>query len=72
MFSIAFISAIRNSSTTILLITAGNYSLFVVMLECSRGGQLEIASIIGVIVAAVTLVTAIFARRTGLTVGIDS
>ncbi|MGH7817629.1 MAG: ABC transporter permease, partial [Candidatus Binatia bacterium] len=72
IFSIVFISAIRDISTTILLITARTRSLSVLMLEYSRGGQLEIASIIGVIIAAVAIAAAMLVRRLGLTVGVGS
>lgn len=66
IFAIVFVSAIRDISTIILLITARNRSLAVLMMEYSRGGQLEVASIIGVIIAVV----AIAARRLGLTAGV--
>lgn len=72
IFSIVFVSAIKDISTTILLITARNRSLSVLMMEYSRGGQLEIASIVGVIIAGVAIAAAIVARRLGLTVGVGS
>ena len=65
IFAIVFVSAIRDISTIILLITARNRSLAVLMMEYSRGGQLEVASIIGVIIAVVAIAAAIVARRLG-------
>ena len=70
IFAIVFVSAIRDISTIILLITARNRSLAVLMMEYSRGGQLEVASIIGVIIAVVAIAAAIVARRLGLTAGV--
>ena len=46
--------------------------LSVLMLEYSRGGQLEIASIIGVLITTVAVAMAMTARRVGLRVSIES
>jgi iron(III) transport system permease protein len=72
IFSIVFVAAIRDISTTILLVSARTRSLSVLMLEYSRGGQLEIASIMGVIIATVSIAVALLARRLGLAIGVGS
>jgi iron(III) transport system permease protein len=66
IFAIVLISALRDISTTILLVSASTRPLSVLMLEYSRGGQLEIASIMGVIITAVAVAVAMLARRLGL------
>jgi iron(III) transport system permease protein len=72
IFAIVLIAALRDISTTILLVTAKTRPLSVLMLEYSRGGQLEVASIIGVLVTTVAVGMAMMARRVGLRMSIES
>jgi iron(III) transport system permease protein len=72
IFAIVLIAALRDISTTILLVTAKTRPLSVLMLEYSRGGQLEVASIIGVLITTVAVAMAMMARRVGLSTSIDS
>jgi len=72
IFAIVLIAALRDISTTILLVTARTRPLSILMLEYSRGGQLEIASIIGVLITTVAVIMAMTARRVGLRVNIES
>jgi iron(III) transport system permease protein len=66
IFVLVFIAALRDISTTILLVSASTRPLSILMMEFSRGGQLEIASILGVIVSALAIGVALIARRLGL------
>jgi iron(III) transport system permease protein len=72
IFAIVLIAALRDISTTILLVTAKTRPLSVLMLEYSRGGQLEVASIIGVLITTVAVAMAMMARRVGLSTSIES
>lgn len=72
IFAIVLIAALRDISTTILLVTAKTRPLSVLMLEYSRGGQLEVASIIGVLITMMAIVTAMMARRVGLRLSIEA
>jgi iron(III) transport system permease protein len=72
IFAIVLIGALRDISTTILLVTAKTRPLSVLMLEYSRGGQLEVASIIGVLITTVAIAMAMLARRFGLRMAIES
>ena len=72
IFAIVLIAALRDISTTILLVTAKTRPLSVLMLEYSRGGQLEVASIIGVLITIMAIVTAMMARRVGLRLSIEA
>ena len=72
IFFIIFVSAIRDMGTTILLVTkARTRSLSVLMLEYSRGGHLEVASIVGVIIAVLPTAVAYLACRLGLNIGVE-
>jgi iron(III) transport system permease protein len=72
IFAIVLIAALRDISTTILLVTAKTRPLSVLMLEYSRGGQLEIASILGVMITTVAVVMAMMTRRLGSRISIES
>jgi iron(III) transport system permease protein len=72
IFAIILIGALRDISTTILLVTAKTRPLSILMLEYSRGGQLEVASIIGVLITTVAIAMAMMARRFGLRMAIES
>jgi iron(III) transport system permease protein len=66
LFVFVFISALRDISTTILLVTAATRPLSILMMEFSRGGQLEVASILGVIISVLAIAAALIGRRIGL------
>lgn len=72
IFAIILIGALRDISTTILLVTAKTRPLSILMLEYSRGGQLEVASIIGVLITILAIAMAMMARRFGLRMAIES
>ena len=72
IFAIVLIGALRDISTTILLVGARTRPLSTLMLEYSGGGQLEIASIIGVIIGAVAIVVAMTVRRLGLSMAVEA
>lgn len=65
IFLIAFMSAIRDISTIILLGTASTRPLALLMMEYSMAGQKEAASIIGVILSLFAIGTALLTRRFG-------
>jgi iron(III) transport system permease protein len=71
IFAIVLIAALRDISTTILLVTANTRSLAILMMEYSRGGQLEVASIIGVLITTVAILMAMVARRVGLRMSME-
>ena len=71
IFVLVFISALRDISTTILLVTAATRPLSILMMEFSRGGQLEVASILGVVISVVAIAAALIGRRLGLRLGSD-
>ena len=71
IFAIVLIAALRDISTTILLVTANTRPLAVLMMEYSRGGQLEVASIIGVLITTVAILMAMVARRVGLRMSME-
>jgi len=63
LFILVFISALKDISTTILLVTAATRPLSILMMEFSRGGQLEVASILGVVVSVAAIAAALIGRR---------
>jgi len=69
LFILVFISALKDISTTILLVTAATRPLSILMMEFSRGGQLEVASIMGVVISVVAIVAALIGRRLGWRMG---
>lgn len=72
IFAIVLIAALRDISTTILLVTAKTRPLSILMLEYSRGGQLEVASILGVMITTVAVAMAMMTRRLGSRISIES
>lgn len=66
IFVLVFIAALRDISTTILLVSASTRPLSILMMDFSRGGQLEVASILGVVISALAIGVALIARRLGL------
>ena len=68
IFVLIFISAMRDLSTTILLVTPSTRSLSILMLEYAGSSARESAAVVGVIIAATALAVALLARRLGLRV----
>jgi iron(III) transport system permease protein len=60
---IVFMAAVRDISTIVLLSTASTRTLALLMMEYSMGGQLEPASIIGLILSIFGIMIAIVCRR---------
>lgn len=71
LFILVFIGALKDISTTILLVTAATRPLSILMMEFSRGGQLEVASILGVVISVLAIVAALIGRRLGLRLGVQ-
>jgi iron(III) transport system permease protein len=69
LFILVFIGALKDISTTILLVTAATRPLSILMMEFSRGGQLEVASILGVVISVAAIAAALIGRRLGLRLG---
>jgi iron(III) transport system permease protein len=66
LFAITFIGAVRDISTTILLVTPANRSLSQLMYQFAVGGRPESASALGLIIAALAMAIALLVRRLGL------
>jgi iron(III) transport system permease protein len=72
IFVVTFISVVRDISTTALLASAQTRPLSLLMLEFARGGNLESASVVGVILSVLGVLVALVARRLGLRLGSES
>ena len=72
IFILIFMSSIRDTSTPILLAGPSTTPLSVLMLERSVAGEIEKASVIGVILSGLAIVTALVMRRFGLRFGAGS
>jgi iron(III) transport system permease protein len=72
MFAITFIGAVRDISTTILLVTPANRSLSQLMYQFATAGRPESASALGLIIAALAMCVALLVRRLGLSVRADT
>jgi iron(III) transport system permease protein len=68
IFVLTFISALRDISTTILLVSASTRPLSILMLEYASSSARESAAVVGVIIAAAAVLVALLARRLGLQV----
>ncbi|HLY63944.1 MAG TPA: hypothetical protein VKU60_00300 [Chloroflexota bacterium] len=66
MAVLTFISVLRDISTTVLLAGASTRPLSLLMLEFARGGNMEAASVVGLILSVLAILTALLARRLGL------
>jgi iron(III) transport system permease protein len=66
IFVLVFITVLRDISTSVLLAGATTRPLSLLMLEFARGGNLESAAVVGVILAAMAVGVALVARRLGL------
>lgn len=69
IFVLVFMSSIRDISTPILLATPSTTPLSVLMLERSVAGEIEKASVIGVMLSGLAIVTALLMRRLGFRLG---
>jgi iron(III) transport system permease protein len=68
IFVLVFLSALRDISTTILLVRPGTRPLSVLMLEYATSSSLESAAVVGVIISSLVVLVALIARRVGLVV----
>lgn len=66
VFVIAFMSTLRDISTTLLLANPSIRTLPLLMMEFSMSGAREVASVIGVFISVIALVVAMLARRIGI------
>jgi iron(III) transport system permease protein len=69
IFAIAFMAAVRDIDTIILIGTSSVRPLSLLMMEYSMAGEMQAASIIGVILSSVAIAVAFVARRYGFRVG---
>ena len=68
IFVLVFLSALRDISTTILLVRPSTRPLSVLMLEYATSSSLESAAVVGVIIASLVILAALIARKVGLVV----
>jgi iron(III) transport system permease protein len=69
IFVLVFMSSVGDISTSILLAAPSTMPLSVLMLERSIAGEIEKASVIGVLLSCLALVTATVMRRWGIGLG---
>jgi iron(III) transport system permease protein len=72
IFILVFITVLRDISTSVLLAGATTRPLSLLMLEFARGGNLESAAVVGVILAAMAIAVALVARKLGLRLGSEA
>jgi iron(III) transport system permease protein len=72
IFILVFITVLRDISTSVLLASATTRPLSLLMLEFARGGNLESAAVVGVILAALAVGVALVARKLGLRLGSEA
>jgi iron(III) transport system permease protein len=72
IFILVFITVLRDISTSVLLAGATTRPLSLLMLEFARGGNLESAAVVGVILAAMAIIVALIARKLGLRLGSEA
>jgi iron(III) transport system permease protein len=72
IFILVFITVLRDISTSVLLAGANTRPLSLLMLEFARGGNLESAAVVGVILAAIAIAVALVARKLGLRLGSEA
>ncbi|HZS01610.1 MAG TPA: iron ABC transporter permease [Chloroflexota bacterium] len=72
IFVLVFITVLRDISTSALLAGATTRPLALLMLEFARGGNLESAAVVGVILAAMAVGVALVARKLGLRLGSEA
>lgn len=68
IFVLVFISALRDISTTILLVSPATRTLSILMLEYATSSAVEASAVVGVILSTLTIAVALVARRLGLQV----
>lgn len=66
VFVLTFMAAVRDISTTVLLVTPGTRTLSLLMFEFATGARMESAAVIGVIIAGLALLVTTIAMRLGL------
>ena len=72
IFVLVFMSSIRDISTPVLLAFPSTTPLAVLMLERSVAGEIEKASVIGVILSGLAILTTLGMRRLGFRLGANS
>ncbi len=72
IFILVFITVLRDISTSVLLAGATTRPLSLLMLEFARGGNLESAAVVGVILAVMAVGVALVARKLGLRLGSEA
>lgn len=65
VFVLAFMSAIKDISTTVLVSTPGTMTLPLLMFGYATSGRLEIASVVGVITVLIAMIMALLVTRIG-------
>jgi iron(III) transport system permease protein len=70
VFLLTFAATIRDISTIVLIAAPGMRTLSLVMFDYAVSGRFEAGAVLGVIVAAISLVMTIIAFRFGMKVGI--
>jgi iron(III) transport system permease protein len=68
IFVLVFIAALRDISTTVLVVTPATRPLSILMLEYSQSSALESAAVVGVILMGMMVIVALVARHFGLRV----
>ncbi len=71
IFVLTFINVLRDISTSVLLASATTRPLSLLMLEFARGGNLEPASVVGVLLTLLAVSVALAARKLGLRLGAE-
>jgi iron(III) transport system permease protein len=69
IFVLVFMSSVGDISTSILLSAPSTMPLSVLMLERSIAGEIEKASVVGVLLSCLAIVTALVMRRLGTSLG---
>jgi iron(III) transport system permease protein len=65
VFVLAFMSAIKDISTTVLVATPGMLTLPLLMFGYATSGKLEVASVLGVVTVMIAMVMALLVTRIG-------
>ncbi|MBI3014651.1 MAG: iron ABC transporter permease [Candidatus Tectomicrobia bacterium] len=71
LFAVTFIGAVRDISTTVLLVTPSSRTLSLLMFEFSAAGNIESAAILGLIVTVLAVGVALVVRRLGLSMSVS-
>ncbi len=72
VFLLVFASTMRDVSTVVLIAAPGTRTLSLLMFDFALSGQLEAASVVGVMIALICVVVSAWALRLGRRVGVHS